>query len=552
MKNVFLFFLGLILPVLFFPTVVFSFITTTSSSMDVTVSVADCVVNSVCETALGEDYVTCLADCPFGCNNNDICETHFGEENSNCVNDCPICNSNSVCEAGIGENTTTCLADCPLPVCNNNGTCDVGSGETTSNCSNDCVVVVPPAIGGGGIITSIPAIKIRDLSISQVNTTTIKFSWNTDTLAVCDLYWGVDKNDLVKNSEISFSVAHHFMIDQLLAGVNYYGQIRCFNTKQLESVLDNILFSLSSSAETSEINFGIKELRSIPEDSAVNFFWKPVDISNYQGVVIRRSDIFFPSNMDEGGVLYDGRGELTPDGRYFYRDINLKNGQLYFYTFFAFDGLGGYLPGLSISVLPKSADMLKPILELPVAPVVLAPELGLPLLPEPLSIIPRFRDFVFSQKNRPLSFSDNIIEVLPNVAVEVNLDIKKVPVGTQNIVFTIEEKGIYDTYFMEKSDNGDFFVKYITSPTTASQRAYFTFINRDNQAIARVSGRLFVNEKAIFETITATVVSPKTTIKTVYETASKISLDIVQYWYYWIWWILILIFFWVKHWIKRL
>ena len=68
---------------------------------------------------------------------NEICEA--SEDAQNCFIDCNPC-GDDVCDANIGENVVTCSADCDGSMCGD-GTCD--AGEDFVNCSNDCEAPVP-------------------------------------------------------------------------------------------------------------------------------------------------------------------------------------------------------------------------------------------------------------------------------------------------------------------------------------------------------------------------------------------------------------------------
>lgn len=69
------------------------------------------------------------------------------------------CNLNGICEAGIGENYITCLYDCP---CNFNGICELG--ETYITCSADCPTPTPTPTGYEEIILPTQIVDVNNIN----------------------------------------------------------------------------------------------------------------------------------------------------------------------------------------------------------------------------------------------------------------------------------------------------------------------------------------------------------------------------------------------------
>jgi len=95
--------------------------------------------DTFCDLALGENAVTCPADCPELACGNDICEA--GEDVAACPADCPeLTCGNGICEAG--EDLAACPADCTIPTCGDTF-CDLALGENTVTCPADCLLPEP-------------------------------------------------------------------------------------------------------------------------------------------------------------------------------------------------------------------------------------------------------------------------------------------------------------------------------------------------------------------------------------------------------------------------
>jgi hypothetical protein len=260
---------------------------------------------------------------------------------------------------------------------------------------------------------------------------------------------------------------------------------------------------------------------------------------NYQGVMVRRSDWFFPSNVNQGGILYKGAGDKNIAGYFFYKDTNLKNGKRYYYTFFPYDIAGNYLPGLSVSVLPQSKEMVKPVEDLSIPPIILTPEISIPLVKAVVTPTPKFSDYVFFQNNQSVPTINNTVKVSTGTILSVLLDAKKVLPLTRNILMTIEDKGEYQTYFLEKLADGSYIVSYPSQTYLTKQRVYFTYLNDKNEAITRVSGNLLTEEKKI-EAVFPSLVSKPSVSSLCAGFCGLFGLE-YHFWFCWIWLVILLI-----------
>jgi len=84
--------------------------------------IVHCITNGICQPDKGENYFTCPEDCPSG-SADDVCDLiKDGRCDPDCVPsadpDCsevkkPIC-ENGICESALGEDSISCPQDCPV------------------------------------------------------------------------------------------------------------------------------------------------------------------------------------------------------------------------------------------------------------------------------------------------------------------------------------------------------------------------------------------------------------------------------------------------------
>lgn len=239
-----------------------------------------------------------------------------------------------------------------------------------------------------------------------------------------------------------------------------------------------------------EMVLNVLNLSAQADDASVNLSWEVIDEQNYGGVLIKRSELFIPKSIDEGGVLYKGLGKSLGNKKYFLKDINLINGQWYFYTIFLFNKNGQYASGASVSALPQTNVMKEGTKELIIPPEKLSPELSLPI-----KTASSTKKEIVSKK---AIFYRDLIPILPVISDKneflINIDttttiiIKKenIPDRTESVIVTIENNLGFNTFFLKKQNNGDYSLTVPVGVLRDKNKVFFTFIDKNNKAIDRL------------------------------------------------------------------
>lgn len=300
---------------------------------------------------------------------------------------------------------------------------------------------------------------------------------------------------------------------------------------------------------TTTLILNVDNLIATAGDGQVRLFWTiPIDLKDYKGIMIRRSTIFYPSDTETGGLLYQGGGFGIGNNSFEYIDTGLKNGVRYFYTIFVYNTNGYFSSGAIVSALPQSPEM-EQIEKIEVKPIVIPPKLIVPKVLFPPKGLPvLFSDFIFEQKGEFFNSKNNkTVEVLHNAPIYIYLDNNKIPKNTKIILVTLENKGQIRTFLLKNDDKTSTHVVGLPAfGVEGSIKAIFTFLNNNNLAMGIVEGLL--DSKTVFSFFKIqNVVSQPSALSILIGTVKKL----VTQEYFWLWCVLIILFFMIKHWVDR-
>ncbi len=195
-----------------------------------------------------------------------------------------------------------------------------------------------PEQGGGGATqqpTPTP-IEISGISTQNISTSSASITFSTNVSALCELRWGTDNFYGNVLSESSAQLNHSFSLQNLLPKTNYFFQIYCSNSNGTAQSFSYQFSTLDNPDIIPPQN--VSEFQTALKDSGVDLSWKnPTDI-DFKGVVIRRSDVFFPTDSNQGILIYSGNQEN-------FFDTGLQDGKTYYYAVFSYDEIPNYSSG---------------------------------------------------------------------------------------------------------------------------------------------------------------------------------------------------------------
>lgn len=214
--------------------------------------------------------------------------------------------------------------------CNNNFICEPQIGEDVNTCPNDCLYNPPSPptdySGRSGSIGSQASIEI-DSTIITSNSITV--FWNSNIPVNTAVAWSSgDQYEIGRIQEVGFTNQHVFTLSDLQPNIIYV--ITIFIQDLYGNTTSKVLTYKTSEApvQTSTIkNFEISQYQK-----GLLLTWTNPSQS-FDHVRIVRSEVFFPSDMSDGLVIYEGSGNS-------FFDSNIEQDTRYYYSIFTKDSKG--------------------------------------------------------------------------------------------------------------------------------------------------------------------------------------------------------------------
>ncbi|MEK7641509.1 MAG: hypothetical protein AAB365_00780 [Patescibacteria group bacterium] len=287
------------------------------------------------------------------------------------------------------------------------------------------VGVTPPGPGGqsgDGQLT---------LILSNINATpaqrsaVVSFSTNQATQA--KVYWGTTAEyELGSISGLFYDVNHAVTIDSLVPGTQYFFRVEVVNSIGAMKSAEGSFETLSVVQQ--EVLTNVTGFKATPRTSDIALSWKNPSQSIFDSVRIVRSDKFFPRDIYDGQVVYEGRAQN-------HVDADVRIGTTYYYTIFARDTAGNYSSG----ALAKAR--IAPAGEIVISPDSTDPFIGIPVLENVDPGIARLTllDFDFFQEGKKLVNIGNQIGIDGSKDLTIRLEYGKVPEILKTIAITLAD-----------------------------------------------------------------------------------------------------------------
>jgi len=298
---------------------------------------------------------------------------------------------------------------------------DASLNESAQSASASATTFNAPTSSSGGSQSGQQQPVIYDVVVSPSKFGAIvRFKTNVPTIST--LSWGQTQSyELGTSVETAASVDHTISISGLVPATQYVYQIEAVNGYGARAYLLNQVFttlSLEAGAQNAS-NFTAKA-----RTATIDLNWNNPIASDFANVRIMRSDSFYPTDANDGEVVYEGKGES-------HADSDVMVGTRYYYTLFVAYEDGTFSSGiLADARIPNPGEVEIPvdvIDDLPIAPTV-----------HPLINELTFLDFDFIQNGKSLTFSDGKTVLIDGDSnLTVSLKYEKVPEVLKTIAITL-------------------------------------------------------------------------------------------------------------------
>ena len=357
--------------------------------------------------------------------------------------------------------------------------------------------------GGGGPITT-PDPTIGEVQITS-STTFVTLTWTTNIPTRARLSWG-KSIDLEQGTIliVDYTTLQTLTLDNLDPESVYYYQLIVETTSGKTAQTQGQFVTQSLPDTTAPAN--PTDFTAQPLGSSIALNWTNPDENDFDSVRIVRSDKFYPTDIYDGQVLYEGSNET-------FMDNQVVPNTTYYYTLFAKDTKENYSSGAIASA--RIVSFTPPTTSSsggtgggstgkPTRPGTTSPGIDVPIIEAPHPDIASLAliDFVFEQEGRRIPSSANGTVILDGgKTTSIYLDVDRLPLVLKTISVTVwspqgnnrsfsflmrtnEEKTIYSGAFGSLREKG-------TYPFE------ITVIDFLNQGLKRLNGTFIVESRDV-------------------------------------------------------
>jgi hypothetical protein len=277
--------------------------------------------------------------------------------------------------------------------------------------------------GGSGSSGSMVLVITNYTAVTTDDSATISFTTNRSTQA--KVYWGTTQDyELGSISGLFYNLNHSVKIDSLVSNTVYFVKIVVTDGYGREKSFESS-FQTQSSIEESLLT-NVTGFRAIPQQNSIALSWNNPTSPVFDSVRIVRSDKFFPRDILDGDIIYEGNAEK-------YLDSNVSIGKTYYYTIFTRDSNGLYSSGAlaQARILPAG--------EIIISPTSTDPFINIPVLK---NVHPQIQeltisDFDFFQSSIKLVNIGTGVVIDGSKNLTISLDYRKVPEILKTIAITL-------------------------------------------------------------------------------------------------------------------
>jgi len=373
------------------------------------------------------------------------------------------------------------------------------AGTGYGNWISFTTVSFPSALPGQPVLDVIPPI-IYNLILSKINLNSVAIEWKTDEPALCQLFWGkTQEYEKEAISEIGFHLKHSTELTNLSSETNYHFKVKCRDPRGNESETPDQKFNTLAPPDiTPPAN--VSKFEAIPGDRQIELQWKNPADPDFKAVRIVRNEMFYPKDLWEGKLVYDGR-ETS------FVDRDLINGIRYYYTAFSYDFAGNFSSGAIVSAVPRLEPppaieeifTEKECLEAGYYWYDNACHLEPKLVPAPPEVEKlTLENFNFIQKERKITIIDGKIEIKEKEPLTIVIDYDKVPEVLKTIMVTLEKDKRNFSFLLRINKEKTAYLATLMPPEEPGiYNIILTVLDYKNQTLKRIPGQLIVKETEV-------------------------------------------------------
>lgn len=328
--------------------------------------------------------------------------------------------------------------------------------------------------------------QIFDVQISSISFDGASVGWKTNENSSAYLYYGKTlsyETGILEDHAGSLTSSHKIEIRNLEENTLYYFQLRSSDSAGNQSIKDGYDFKTLAKKISPE---NVAGLKAIAGDSMITLYWKNPPNSDFDKVIIARSEIFYPKNSEGGFVVYSGKDES-------FADEGLANGTKYYYSVFSFDLGGNISSGAAVTATPNKGKAEEKPPENPEKP----PEK--PIIPPDKPMEPEMSpdignitisDFVFMQDGVKIDLKDGKIEIDPDKEITVSIGAEKIPDSVDSVMIILTRENEEYSYLMKEDERRGIYSASVKLASGGSFDITIVLLDHENRIMKAMNGSI--------------------------------------------------------------
>lgn len=339
------------------------------------------------------------------------------------------------------------------------------------------------------------SIVVNSFSI-ETATSTANLEWHTNSPSTFKLRWG--RTTSFEEGFISSNVKnayHETLISDLIPGTKYYYELVAFDDNLPSKIVSNSDFLTTSLLDgTAPPNVSNLEVEVLGTD--VRLSWDNPDINDFAGVRVLRNHYFYPNDVINGYLIYQGKDNFVTDTG------ALSIDSIQYYTVYTFDDAGNissgavvfastnaisssakpdvFIPDFTVTESPAGSDTTEPET---------TPKTDKILSPEQVEIWQNNVKATFAEDEILLSHRDDYVVRIPADALQSHL---------KSIIFTLtdptDNKKTF-SFLLKLNKDGTAYEAGIGAPNVIGQSKITADVyDFKNKTVTSVSTRILFSE----------------------------------------------------------
>jgi hypothetical protein len=295
------------------------------------------------------------------------------------------------------------------------------------------------------------------------------------------LVWGrTTAYELGSVSGVTYARNHLTSIDALEPGTTYFYQLQATNARGVTTILSADTFTTKRSIITQTLP-NVQGFIATVRDTAVALSWRNNFSEPNLYVRVVRSHLFYPGNIQDGAVVYEGRGESFVDS-----DALAARSPQY-YTIFVLDGSGAVSSGAVARATKLDTTGATPVTPTSTIPVDIGDD-----------TILRASDITITQHTTTQLF-DGALVIDFSAPYVVSVPFTAVPRNLKSIIVSVQNPSNQrevSAYLLKLNQAGDAYVANVPATmVVGSARIMIEVFDYEQETVRRISTDVsFVDE----------------------------------------------------------